>query len=124
MINSFRYRISLVVTGADMRRYLRLFGQGLVFSGIFLGLWDVVCWLLFGRFSIPDIGSLWYRFHAESLLLLEPAVSRYAHPYLWDPVILEFLIAPPGLVLFLIGSLIIIMTKIFSRKDVKRRFSS
>ena len=124
MINSFRYRISLVVTGADMRRYLRLFGQGLVFSGIFLGLWDVVCWLLFDSFSIPDIGSLWYRFHAESLLLLEPAVSRYAHPYLWDPVILEILIAPTGLVLFLFGILIIIMTKIFSRKDVKRRFSS
>ena len=124
MINSFRYRISLVVTGADMRRYLRLFGQGLVFSGIFLGLWDVVCWLLFDSFSIPDIGSLWYRFHAESLLLLEPAVSRYAHPYLWDPIILEILIAPTGLVLFLFGILIIYMTKLFSRKDVKRRFSS
>ena len=124
MIDSFRYRISLVVTGADMRRYLRLFGQGLVFSGIFLGLWDVVCWLLFGRFSIPDIGSLWYRFHAESLLLLEPAVSRYAHPYLWNSIILEILIAPTGLVLFLFGTLIIIMTKLFSRKDVKRRFSS
>ena len=124
MINSVRYRISLVVIGADMRRCLRLFGQGLVFSGIFLGLWDVVCWLLFDSFSIPDIGSLWYRFHAESLLLLEPAVSRYAHPYLWDPIILEILIAPTGLVLFLFGILIIIMTKIFSRKDVKRRFSS
>ena len=124
MINSFRYRISLVVTGADMRRYLRLFGQGLVFSGIFLGLWDVVCWLLFDSFSIPDIGSLWYRFHAESLLLLEPAVSRYAHPYLWNSIILEILIAPTGLVLFLFGILIIIMTKLFSRKDVKRRFSS
>ena len=124
MINSFRYRISLVVIGADMPRCFRLFGRGLVFSGIFLGLWDVVCWLLFGRFSIPDIGSLWYRFHAESFLLLEPAVSRYAHPYLWDPIILEILIAPTGLVLFLFGILSIIMTKIFSRKDVKRRFSS
>ena len=124
MINSFGYRISLVVIGADMRRCLRLFGQGLVFSGIFLGLWDVVCWLLFGSVSIPDIGSLWYRFHAESLLLLEPAVSRYAHPYVWDPIILEILIAPTGLVLFLFGILIIYMTKLFSRKDVKRRFSS
>ena len=124
MINSFRYRISLVVTGADMRRYLRLFGQGLVFSGIFLGLWDVVCWLLFGSFSITDTGALWYRCHAESLLLLEPAVSRYAHPYLWNSIILEILIAPTGLVLFLFGILIIIMTKLFSRKDVKRRFSS
>ena len=124
MINSFRYRISLVDIGADMRRCLRLFGHGLVFSGIFLGLWDVVCLLLFDSFSIPDIGSLWYRFHAESLLLLEPAVSRYAHPYLWDPVILEILIAPTGLVLFLFGILIVIMTKLFSRKDVKRRFSS
>ena len=124
MINSFRYRISLVVIGADMRRCFRLFGRGLVFSGIFLGLWYVVCWILFGSFSIPDTGSLWYRFHAESLLLLEPAVSRYAHPYLWDPIILEILIAPTGLVLFLFGILIIIITKLFSRKDVKRRFSS
>ncbi len=107
-----------------MRRCFRLFGRGLVFSGIFLGLWDVVSWLLFGSFSIPDIGSLWYRFHADSLLLLEPAVSRYAHPYLWDPIILEILIAPTGLVLFLFGILFIYMTKIFSRKDVKRRFSS
>jgi hypothetical protein len=107
-----------------MPRCFRLFGRGLVFSGIFLGLWDVVCWILFGSFSIPDIGSLWYRFHAESLLLLEPAVSRYAHPYLWDPIILEILIAPTGLVLFLFGILIIYMTKIVSRKDVKRRFSS
>ena len=114
----------MVVLGVDMRRCLRLFGQGLVFSGIFLGLWDAVCWLLFGSFSIPDIGSLWYRFHSESLLLLEPAVSRYAHPYVWDPMILEILIAPTGLVLFLFGILIIIITKLFSRKDVKRRFSS
>ena len=124
MINSFGYRISLVVIGADMPRCFRLFWRGLVFSGIFLGLWDVVCWILFGSFSIPDTGSLWYRFHAESLLLLEPAVSRYAHPYLWDPIILEILIAPTGLVLFLFGILIKIMTKLFSRKDVKRRFSS
>ena len=124
MINSSSYSTGLVVIGADMRRFLRLFGQGLVFSGIFLGLWDVVCWLLFGSFSIPDTGSLWYRFHAESLLLLEPAVSRYAHPYLWNSIILEILIAPTGLVLFLFGILIIIMTKLFSRKDVKRRFSS
>lgn len=107
-----------------MRRCFRLFGRGLIFSGIFLGLWDIVCWSLFGRFYIPDIGSLWYRFHAESLLLLEPAVSRYAHPYLWDPIVLEILIAPTGLVLFLLGIFIIIMTKIFSRKDVKRRFLS
>ena len=107
-----------------MGRCFRLFGWGLVFSGIFLGLWDIVCWLFFGKFSIPDIGSLWYRFHSESLLLLEPAVSRYSYPYLWDPIMLEILIAPTGLVLFLFGILIIIMTKIFSRKDVKRRFSS
>ena len=124
MINLFKYRISLVVIGADMRRCFRVLGRGLIFSGIFLGLWDIVCWSLFGRFSIPDVGSLWYRFHAESLLLLEPAVSRYVHPYLWDPIMLEILIAPTGLVLFLFGILIIIMTKLFSRKDVKRRFSS
>ncbi|GIR52593.1 MAG: hypothetical protein CM15mP62_00640 [Rhodospirillaceae bacterium] len=42
----------------------------------------------------------------------------------WDPMILEILIAPTGLVLFLFGILIIIITKLFSRKDVKRRFSS
>ncbi len=107
-----------------MGRCFRLFGWGLVFSGIFLGLWDILCWLFFGKFSIPDIGSLWYRFHSESLLLLEPAVSRYSYPYLWDPIMLEILIAPTGLVLFLLGILIIIMTKIFSRKDLKRRFSS
>ena len=107
-----------------MRRCFRLFGWGLVFSGIFLGLWDIVCWLFFSNLSTPDIGSLWHSFHAKSLLLLEPAVSRYAHPYLWDPIILEILIAPTGLVLFLFGILIIIVTKIFSRKDVKRRFSS
>ena len=124
MINSSRYSTGLVVIGADMRRCFNLFGRGLVFSGIFLGLWDVVCWLFFSNFSIPDIGSLWYRFHAESLLLLEPAVSRYAHPYLWDPIMLEILIAPTGLVLFLFGILIIIMTKLFSRNGVKRRFSS
>ena len=107
-----------------MGRCFRLCGWGLVFSGIFLGLWDIVCWLFFSKFSMPDIGSLWHSFHPESLLLLEPAVSRYAHPYLWDPIILEILIAPTGLVLFLFGILIIIVTKIFSRKDVKRRFSS
>ena len=124
MINSFGYRISLVMIGADMRRCFRLFGRGFLFSGIFLGLWDVACWLFSSKFSIPDIGSLWYRFHAESLLLLEPAVSRYVHPYLWDPIMLEILIAPTGLVLFLLGVSIIIMSKIFSRKDVKRRSSS
>ncbi len=107
-----------------MGRCFRLFGWGLVFLGIFLGLWDIVCWLFFSKFSVPDIGLLWHSFHAESLLLLEPAIARYAHPYLWDPIILEILIAPTGLVLFLFGILIVIMTKIFSRKDVKKRFLS
>ena len=107
-----------------MRRCFRFLGCILIFLGCFLGLWDVFYWLFFGKFIIPDLGSLWHSIHAESLLLLEPGVSRHLHPYLWDPILLEILIAPTALVLFLFGTLVMIVTKIFSRKDVKRRFSS
>lgn len=53
--------------------------------------------------TMTALGQNWAEFHRESLLLIEPAVSRYVHPFLWNPIIQSILQLPGWFVFFILG---------------------
>ena len=56
-------------------------------------------------FTTTALGENWASFHRESLLLLEPAVSRYLHPFVWNPI-MQGILSLPGWFVFLVLGLI------------------
>ena len=66
-----------------------------------------------GKLLTKPLGKLWFDVHKNSLLLLQPAIERYLHPWLWGGIVQPLLERPPlaaagafaalGVVLVLIG---------------------
>ncbi len=57
--------------------------------------------------SLTPLGEVAFRLFPRSFPLLEPAVTRHVHPFLWDPVLLNLLLLPAGLVAFALGALLL-----------------
>jgi len=67
--------------------------------------WDIVTMVMESRFGFIKGGDLWALIDRDSLLLTQPAVERYLHPYLWQYFLQPILEAPafvPPLVLALL----------------------
>ena len=107
-----------------MPRFLQFLGRAFIIIAVLLGIWDLVAWFSLGKFVVPDVGTVWYRAHPDSLLVLEPAISRHLHPYLWNPVIVSILLAPIMLVLLIIGFIILISLKLFGGTRRRTHLSS
>ena len=107
-----------------MPRFFQFLGWAFVIIALLLGIWDLVSWFVLGKFVVPDVGSVWYLAHPDSLLVLEPAISRYLHPYLWNPVIVGILLAPIMLVSLIIGFMILISLKLFGGTRRRTHLSS
>jgi hypothetical protein len=86
----------------------------------FVGFWVLAAGFVFlihdGTKSIAGnqllfmkLGDAWYQIHANSLQLLEPAITRHVSEYLWDPVMLTVLTAPAWLVLGILGGLLMLI---------------
>ena len=56
-----------------------------------------------GSFAATDFGALWHSLHSNSLQLLQPAIERHVHPYLWHPVMTSILLTPAFLILLVPG---------------------
>lgn len=48
-----------------------------------------------GTLFAKPLGQIWREFDKDSLLLVQPAVERYVHPWLWQSVLFPLLLAPP-----------------------------
>ena len=90
-----------------MPSVVNIFGLVLLALAAIMLSHDLVRWLLTGEFVAADAGTVWHAVHKESLALANPAIERHLHPLLWDPVLLNFLLAPafvifgaPGAVLW------------------------
>ena len=75
-----------------------------------------------GRFNPTDVGALWYLVHPESLQLLQPAVERHIHPFLWDPITITILLSPAFLVFGVLAILLLMVGQRRGRRS--RRFGS
>ena len=94
-----------------MRKLLRAFGIFLLGLAIVVAVKDLSLWYQTNDFTLTDLGSFWYSFHPNSLQLLEPAVTRYLNPFLWDSIFITVLLYPATSVFGLPGLLIVLLTR-------------
>ncbi|MBI1775835.1 MAG: hypothetical protein HYR63_10855 [Proteobacteria bacterium] len=103
-----------------MRRIFRLLGWLLVIFALALlavGAWD---WGWTGEFRFLATGELWYRLDRGSLNLVQAITQRYLSPWLWDPVVTNYvLLQPAALVLGLPGAILLLLTR--GRRERRRR---
>ena len=99
-----------------------MIGRFLAWLFIALGLgvfgYDLWVFLDSGAVRLTALGQLWYWLHPASLNLVQAVVERYIHPFLWDPIIINVLLAPAALVFLIIG---ILFALIFRRRKRRRR---
>ena len=100
-----------------MRMVLRAFGLFLICLAMGIGAKDFFQWHQTTDFVLIDLGSFWYWCHPSSLQLLEPAVTRYLSPFLWDPITVSVLLYPATSVFGLLGLVLVLLT----RKKIRRR---
>jgi hypothetical protein len=97
-------------------------GRFLAWLFIALGLgvfaYDVWVFLNSGAVRLTALGQLWYWIHPGSLNLVQAVVERYVHPFLWDPIIINLLLAPAAVLFLVIG---ILFALIFRRPKRRRR---
>ena len=72
-------------------------------------------------FRMADVGTLWHNAHPDSLLAIEPAISRYLSQAVWDTVMLPFLTFPAALVFFALAILFWVFRKRRKRKGLFRK---
>lgn len=58
-----------------------------------------------GALVLRPLGQYWFEISPNSLQLIQPAVERYLHPYLWDPLIQSVLTWPAAIVFGLLAAL-------------------
>jgi hypothetical protein len=58
-----------------------------------------------GRLFAKPLGKIWFDFHKDSLLLLQPAIERYLHPWLWGGVVQPLLERAPWATAVAFGAL-------------------
>jgi len=51
-----------------------------------------------GALILRPLGQYWFEVSPNSLQLIQPAIERYLHPYLWDPLIQSVLTWPAAMV--------------------------
>ena len=94
-----------------MRTILRAFGLILLCLTIGIVAKDLLQWYQTADFVLTDLGSFWYWCHPSSLQLLEPALTRYLSPFLWDPIFITVLLYPATSVFGLPGLLLVLLTR-------------
>ena len=76
---------------------------------------EIMAFAADGKLLAKPLGKIWFELHKNSLLLLQPGIERYLHPWLWGGIVQPLLERPPlaaagafaglGLVLVLLGRL-------------------
>ena len=79
--------------------------------------YDVWVFLNSGAVRLTALGQLWYWIHPGSLNLSQAVIERYVHPFLWDPIIIDVLLAPACVIFLAIG---IVLALLFRRKKRRR----
>jgi hypothetical protein len=60
-----------------------------------------------GAVQFTPLGELAFQLFPRSFPILEPAVTRHIHPWLWDPVLLNLLLLPAAAIGFVLGVLLL-----------------
>ncbi|MFM7344020.1 MAG: hypothetical protein ACKO1J_01450 [Tagaea sp.] len=81
---------------------------------------DALLWLETGSYDPLPLGQVWADLHRDSLLLVEPALVRHVHPFLWEWVAFPLLQSSAALIAAIAGGLLAILVP----KPKRRRRSA
>ncbi|HEV2557202.1 MAG TPA: hypothetical protein VGU45_01110 [Microvirga sp.] len=90
-----------------MRFLLRVLGLCLLAAG-FVGLViDATKSIVNSQVMLTPLGELAFLLFPRQFPILEPAVTRHVHPFLWDPILLNFFLLPAAVVGFVLGAVLL-----------------
>ncbi|ALA16680.1 MULTISPECIES: hypothetical protein [Chelatococcus] len=88
-----------------MRFVLRVVGFLVIVAGFVSFVIDSTRGIANGHFDFTPLGATLFALLPHSFPLIEPAVARHIHPFLWDPVLLTLFTTPTWVVALVIGVL-------------------
>jgi membrane associated rhomboid family serine protease len=88
---------------------LRILAWLLIAAAAFAAGRDVLLWLETGDFEPIPLGQVWANLDRDSLLLVEPALVRHVHPFLWEWIAFPLLQSSAALIACVTGALLAIL---------------
>lgn len=89
---------------SSMLRFLSRFLGLLAVAGAFVGLIvDGARTIANAQLDYTPLGQILFQAFPSHFPMLEPAITRHVHPFVWDPLLINLLLAPAALVGFGIG---------------------
>lgn len=88
---------------------LRILAWLLIAAAAFAAGRDVLLWLETGDFDPIPLGQVWANVDIDTLQLVEPALVRHVHPFLWEWIAFPLLQSSAALVAAVIGGLLAIV---------------
>ena len=70
---------------------------------------DMLVWVDTKHWAPLALGQLWYDLNRSSLNLVQAVTQRYAHPFLWDPIIVSILLSWAFAILMVLGLLLLVV---------------
>lgn len=90
-----------------MRFVVRVLGLLLLAAG-FVGLViDGTKSIANSQVEFTPLGELAFLVFPRQFPILEPAITRHVHPFLWDPILLNFFLLPASVIGFALGALLL-----------------
>jgi hypothetical protein len=90
-----------------MRFLVRVLGLLTVAAG-FVGLViDATKSIANSQVVYVPLGEVAFALFPRQFPILEPAVTRHVHPFLWDPVLLNFFLMPASVIGVVLGALLL-----------------
>lgn len=90
-----------------MRFLVRVLGLLIVAAG-FVGLViDSTKSIANSQVDYIPLGELAFALFPRQFPILEPAITRHVHPFLWDPVLLNFFLLPASIMGVVLGAVLL-----------------
>lgn len=94
-----------------LRLITRLLGAGFLLAGFAVGVIDAAKSLDQSGLVVTPLGAVLFWLLPRHFPIIEPAVTRHAHPLLWDPVLLNLFLLPALLAFLALGAGLLLLTK-------------
>lgn len=95
------------ILGDGLRFLVRIFGYLLVAGGFVVLLTDGARSIANSALRFTSLGETLLALFGERFRQLQPVVERNLHPLLWDPILLNLMLAPTALAGLLLGFLLL-----------------
>jgi hypothetical protein len=93
------------------RFIIRFLGLGLLLAGFAVGVIDGAKSLDQSSLVLTPLGAALFWLLPRQFPIIEPAVTRHVHPFLWDPVLLNLFLLPAVLVCLALGTLLLVLAR-------------